>query len=174
MQTQLRTQSSAGKRGAGEDPELTAFLSAQVAALLSGSHEPRPCCPRCGGDHITSAGFKKRQSGRLPMFECQTCGRYFGRTVDTPLSENHLKKLCFFISLLSHLKRENEWAAAQRHAVREHEDEHIRAHDGIHPLSGATTVAHAGVGNRGCRTVPSRRCGAGLVHYAHGVMEPRI
>ncbi|WP_246025057.1 DUF746 domain-containing protein [Paraburkholderia dinghuensis] len=35
------------------------------------------------------------------MFECQTCGRYFGRIVDTPLSEKHLKNLDLFISLLS-------------------------------------------------------------------------
>jgi transposase-like protein len=98
---QFRTQSPAGNCDTGEDPALTAFLTAQVAALLSGSHEPRPRCPRCDGDHITSAGFKTRQSGRLPMFECQTCRRYFGRTVDTPLSEKHLRKLDLFISLLS-------------------------------------------------------------------------
>ncbi len=97
MKAQPRTRPS----DTGEDRELTAFLTGHVAALLSGSHEPRPRCPRCGGDHITSAGFKMRQSGRLPMFECQTCGRYFGRTVDTPLSEKHLKKLDLFISLLS-------------------------------------------------------------------------
>ncbi|WP_157452288.1 DUF746 domain-containing protein [Burkholderia pseudomallei] len=85
----------------GEDKELTAFLNAQIATILSASHEPRPRCPRCGGGHITSAGFKVRQSGRLPMFECQTCQRYFGRTADTPLGEKHLKKLDLFVSLLS-------------------------------------------------------------------------
>nr|WP_081074653.1 DUF746 domain-containing protein [Burkholderia cepacia] len=35
------------------------------------------------------------------MFECQTCRRYFGRTVDTPLGEKHLKRLDLFVSLLS-------------------------------------------------------------------------
>lgn len=86
---------------ADEDPELTAFLTTQIAAVLSGSHEPRPRCPRCRGSHITSAGFKARQIGRLPMFECQTCKRYFGRTAGTPLGEKHLKKLDLFVSLLS-------------------------------------------------------------------------
>lgn len=75
----------------GEDEELTAFLDAQVATILSASHEPRPRCPRRGGSHITSAGFRTRPIDRLPMFECQTCQRYFGRTADTPLGEKHLK-----------------------------------------------------------------------------------
>ncbi|MDN7676707.1 DUF746 domain-containing protein [Burkholderia oklahomensis] len=86
---------------AGEDRELTAFLAAQIMALLSESHEPRPRCPRCDGSHVTSAGFRARSIGRLPMFECQTCQRYFGRAVDTPLGEKHLKKLDLFVSLLS-------------------------------------------------------------------------
>ncbi|KAB0655610.1 hypothetical protein F7R23_16195 [Burkholderia diffusa] len=47
-----------------EDKELTAFLNAQVATILSASHEPRPRCPRCGSSHITSAGFRTRPSGR--------------------------------------------------------------------------------------------------------------
>ncbi|KVO12613.1 DNA-binding protein [Burkholderia ubonensis] len=85
----------------GEDQELTTFLSAQIAALLSESHEPRPRCPRCGGGHISSAGFRTRPIGRLPMFECQTCQRYFSRTAGTPLGEKHLKKLDLFVSLLS-------------------------------------------------------------------------
>lgn len=86
---------------AGEDQELTAFLTAQIAVALSASHEPRPRCPRCGGGHITSSGFRSRPVGRLPMFECQTCQRYFSRTVDTPLGEKHLKKLDLFVTLLS-------------------------------------------------------------------------
>ncbi len=84
-----------------EDSELTAFLHAQMEAILSASHEPRPRCPRCGGGHITSAGFRTRPVGRLPMFECQTCQRYFSRTAGTPLGEKHLKKLDLFVSLLS-------------------------------------------------------------------------
>ncbi|MBU9444414.1 DUF746 domain-containing protein [Burkholderia multivorans] len=86
---------------AGEDKELTAFLTAQLDRILSASHEPRPSCPRCGGGHITSAGFRTRPIGRLPMFECRTCRRYFSRTADTPLGEKHLKKLDLFVSLLS-------------------------------------------------------------------------
>ncbi|WP_175769875.1 DUF746 domain-containing protein [Burkholderia cenocepacia] len=86
---------------AGEDTALTTFLTAQLDAVLSTSHEPRPRCPRCGGGHITSAGFRTRPVGRLPMFECQTCQRYFGRTAGTPLGEKHLKKLDLFVSLLS-------------------------------------------------------------------------
>ncbi|WP_081085603.1 DUF746 domain-containing protein [Burkholderia cepacia] len=86
---------------AGEDKELTAFLTAQLDRILSASHEPRPRCPRCGGGHIISAGFRMRPIGRLPMFECQTCRRYFSRTADTPLGEKHLKKLDLFVSLLS-------------------------------------------------------------------------
>ena len=85
----------------GEDRELTAFLTAQIAPLLSERHEPRPRCPRCGGGHINSAGFRTRPIGRLPMFECQTCRRYFSRTAGTPLGEKHLKKLDLFVSLLS-------------------------------------------------------------------------
>ena len=85
---------------AGEDKELTAFLTAQLDRILSASHELRPRCPRCGG-HIISAGFRTRPIGRLPMFECQTCRRYFSRTADTPLGEKHLKKLDLFVSLLS-------------------------------------------------------------------------
>lgn len=65
---------------AGEDKELAAFLTAELDKVLSASHEPRPRCPRCGGSHITSAGFRTRPIGRLPMFACQTCRRYFSRT----------------------------------------------------------------------------------------------
>ncbi|MGZ0002751.1 DUF746 domain-containing protein [Burkholderia gladioli] len=84
-----------------EDSELTAFLHGQMEVILSASHEPRPRCPRCGGSHITSAGFRTRPVGRLPMFECQACQRYFSRTAGTPLGEKHLKKLDLFVSLLS-------------------------------------------------------------------------
>nr|WP_275925460.1 DUF746 domain-containing protein [Burkholderia sola] len=42
---------------AGEDKELTAFLTAQLDRILSASHEPRPRCSRCGCGHITSAGL---------------------------------------------------------------------------------------------------------------------
>ncbi|MGU7817099.1 DUF746 domain-containing protein, partial [Burkholderia sp. AW49-1] len=101
MRAQSDTRPAVVGDDAGEDQELTAFLTAQIAALLSESHEPRPHCPRCGGGHITSAGFRTRPIGRLPMFECQACQRYFGRTVDTPLGEKHLKKLDLFVSLLS-------------------------------------------------------------------------
>ncbi|CAJ3446510.1 substrate-binding repeat-containing protein [Burkholderia pseudomallei] len=52
--------------------------------------------------HITSAGFRTRPIGRLPMFACQTCRRYFSRTAAPPLGEKHLKKLDLFVSLLSH------------------------------------------------------------------------
>ncbi|TDQ93030.1 DUF746 domain-containing protein [Paraburkholderia silvatlantica] len=84
-----------------QDQGLTAFLTAQIAPLLSESHEPRPRCPRCGSGHINSAGFRTRPIGRLPMFECQMCRRYFSRTAGTPLGEKHLKKLDLFVSLLS-------------------------------------------------------------------------
>ncbi|MCA8178351.1 hypothetical protein LGM48_28990, partial [Burkholderia multivorans] len=77
------------------------FLTAQLDRILSASHEPRPRCPRRGGGHIDSAGFRMRPIGRLPMFECRTCRRYFSRTADTPLGEKHLKKLDLFVSLLS-------------------------------------------------------------------------
>ncbi|AIV44628.1 substrate-binding repeat-containing protein [Burkholderia pseudomallei] len=87
---------------AGEDKELAAFLTAELDKVLSASHEPRPRCPRCGGSHITSAGFRTRPIGRLPMFACQTCRRYFSRTAAPPLGEKHLKKLDLFVSLLSH------------------------------------------------------------------------
>ncbi|MBU9546905.1 hypothetical protein LGM48_29025, partial [Burkholderia multivorans] len=50
----------------GEDKELTAFLTAQLDRILSASHEPRPRCPRRGGGHIDSAGFRMRPIGRLP------------------------------------------------------------------------------------------------------------
>ncbi|WP_085971934.1 DUF746 domain-containing protein [Burkholderia pseudomallei] len=86
---------------AGEDKMLTAYLTGLLAVLLAPSHEPRPRCPRCGGDHINSAGFRTRPIGRLPMFDCQTCGRCFSRTAGTPLGEKHLKKLDLFVSLLS-------------------------------------------------------------------------
>lgn len=92
---------SQGPDDVDEDTELTAFLTEQIAAILSESHDPRPWCPRCGGSHINSAGFRTRPVGRLPMFECQTCRRYFSRTVGTPLGEKHLKKLDLFVSLLS-------------------------------------------------------------------------
>ncbi|WP_342310464.1 DUF746 domain-containing protein [Burkholderia pyrrocinia] len=84
-----------------EDSELTAFLRVQIAAVLSASHEPRPCCPRCCGGDIITAGFRTRPVGRLPMFECQTCKRYFSRTTGTPLGKKHLKKLDLFVFLLS-------------------------------------------------------------------------
>ncbi|MBB5409203.1 transposase-like protein [Paraburkholderia sp. HC6.4b] len=84
-----------------ENRDLTAYLTAKIDAVLSASHEPRPGCPRCGGNHINSAGFRTRPFGRLPMFECKTCNRYFGRTAGTPLEEKHLKKLDVFVSLLS-------------------------------------------------------------------------
>jgi len=90
-----------GSADAGEDKALTAFLTGLIAACLAPSHEPRPRCPRCDGGHITSAGFRTRPIGRLPMFECQTCRRYFSRTAGTPLGEKHLKKLDLFVSLLS-------------------------------------------------------------------------
>jgi transposase-like protein len=86
---------------AGEDKELTAFLNEKIAAILSGSHEPRPACPQCGGLNVFSEGFKTRQIGRLPMFECQSCNRNFSRTAGTPLGEKHLKKLELFVTLLS-------------------------------------------------------------------------
>jgi transposase-like protein len=85
----------------GEDPELTAYLNRHIAAVLSPSHEPRPSCPRCGATHVSSAGFKMRAFGRLPQFECQSCGREYNRAWGTPLSEKHLKKLDLFVSLLS-------------------------------------------------------------------------
>lgn len=90
-----------GNNGTGEDKELTAFLTAQIAAVSSESHEPRPRCPRCGGGHIVGAGFKTRRSGRLPVFDCRTCQRHFGRTVDTPRGEKHLKKLDLFVFRIS-------------------------------------------------------------------------
>lgn len=101
MKTQSANRPSVRANDVGEDQGLTAFLSAQISAVLSASREPRPRCPRCGGNHISSAGYKARQIGRLPMFECQTCKRYFGRTTGTPLSEKHLKRLDVFVSLLS-------------------------------------------------------------------------
>ncbi|CAE6854833.1 hypothetical protein R69746_07527 [Paraburkholderia aspalathi] len=85
----------------GEDLELTAYLNRHIAAVLSESHEPRPSCPRCGDRHVSSAGFKMRAFGRLPQFECQSCGRQYNRAWGTPLSEKHLKKLDLFVSLLS-------------------------------------------------------------------------
>lgn len=88
--------------GSGEDRELTAYLKRQIAVVLSPGHDPRPACPRCGGTHINSAGFRsKRTVGRLPLFECRSCGRNFNRAWGTPLGEKHLKKLDLFISLLS-------------------------------------------------------------------------
>ncbi|CAJ4616049.1 DNA-binding protein [Burkholderia pseudomallei] len=84
-----------------QDRGLTAFLTAQIAPLLSESHELRPRFPRCGSRHINSAGFRTRPIGRLPMFECQMCRRYFSRTAGTPLGEKHLKKLDLFVFLLS-------------------------------------------------------------------------
>lgn len=101
MKTQAGNRQSVEASSVGEDQELTAFLTARIAAVLSANHEPRPHCPRCGGDHISRGGYKTRQIGRLPMFECQTCKRYFGRTTGTPLSEKHLKRLDVFVSLLS-------------------------------------------------------------------------
>ncbi|AKM05460.1 MULTISPECIES: DUF746 domain-containing protein [Burkholderia cepacia complex] len=101
MKARLSGTARQGPDDVGEDTELTAFLTEQIAAILSESHDPRPCCPRCGGSHINSAGFRTRPVGRLPMFECQTCRRYFSRTVGTPLGEKHLKKLDLFVSLLS-------------------------------------------------------------------------
>lgn len=87
---------------AEEDRELTDYLNGQIAIVLSPDHDPRPACPRCGGTHIHSAGFSsKRAVGRLPLFECQSCGRHFNRAWGTPLGEKHLKKLDLFISLLS-------------------------------------------------------------------------
>ncbi|MBC8733151.1 DUF746 domain-containing protein [Paraburkholderia sp. UCT2] len=97
----ISTRAPAAADNAGEDKELTAFLSARINALLSPRHDPRPDCPRCGGDHINSAGFRTRQTRRMPVFDCQTCGRQFSRTVGTPLCEKHLKKLDVFVSLLS-------------------------------------------------------------------------
>ena len=101
MKTRPNRQDRAARAVLGEDRELTVFLRRQIAALLSESHEPRPRCPRCGGGHIISAGFRTRPVGRLPMFECRTCKRYFSRTAGTPLGEKHLKKLDLFASLLS-------------------------------------------------------------------------
>lgn len=97
----MSARAPAAADNASENKELTAFLTAQISALLSPSHDPRPHCPRCGGSRVSSAGFKIRQIGRMPMFECQTCKRHFGRTAGTPLSEKHLKKLDVFVSLLS-------------------------------------------------------------------------
>ncbi|CAM2198570.1 DUF746 domain-containing protein (plasmid) [Paraburkholderia kururiensis] len=88
--------------GPEEDRELTDYLNRQIAVVLSPHHDPRPSCPRCGGTHIHSAGYtSKRAVGRLPLFECQSCGRHFSRAWDTPLGQKHLKKLDLFVSLLS-------------------------------------------------------------------------
>ncbi|AVR29148.1 hypothetical protein A8H32_30865 [Burkholderia thailandensis] len=65
-----------------EDRELTACPGALIVALLPESPAPRLCCPRCSGGPVTSAGFRTRTIGRLPMFGCRTCQRYFGCTVD--------------------------------------------------------------------------------------------
>ncbi|CAM2198511.1 DUF746 domain-containing protein (plasmid) [Paraburkholderia kururiensis] len=87
---------------AEEDRELTDYLNRQIAVVLSPDHDPRPSCPRCGDTRIHSGGFTfKRTVGRLPLFECQSCGRHFSRAWGTPLGEKHLKKLDLFVSLLS-------------------------------------------------------------------------
>lgn len=101
MNTQPNRPVLHGSADAGEDKKLTEFLTGLLAALLAPSHDPRPRCPRCGAGHINSAGFRTRPIGRLPMFECQTCRRYFSRTAGTPLGEKHLKRLDLFVSLQS-------------------------------------------------------------------------
>ncbi|KGS26692.1 putative DNA-binding domain protein [Burkholderia pseudomallei MSHR5569] len=100
---------------AGEDKELAAFLTAELDKVLSASHEPRPRCPRCGGSHITSAGFRTRPIGRLPMFACQTCRRYFSRTA-APHSARNISRNSIYSCPCCRIRsralmRANRWAA---------------------------------------------------------------
>ena len=75
---------SAPERVAEETPELTSFLEAAIAQVLSHDQAP-PLCPRCCSTN-TSFTSKPRTAGGVPEFTCHGCGRHFNRLVGTPLA----------------------------------------------------------------------------------------
>ena len=91
---------SAPQRVAEAATELTSFLEAAMAHMLSQGHAP-PCCPRC---HSADTRFKSksRTVGCVPEFTGHGCGRHFNRLVGTPLARLVRKDaLLAFVRLLS-------------------------------------------------------------------------
>ncbi|CAM2194929.1 DUF746 domain-containing protein [Paraburkholderia kururiensis] len=75
----------------GDAAEMVAFLRGVVARLMSPDCEPVPPCPDCGSGGIAKKGYARRRTGRLPLFMCEACGRYFSRLSGTPLSHRPLR-----------------------------------------------------------------------------------
>lgn len=84
-----------------EDTELTAYLEAEIAKVMSRRIEPIPCCPHClgGGTRFTRRHAKPPF---LPEFQCATCMRRFTRPTGTPMA-NIVRKdmLATLLPLLS-------------------------------------------------------------------------
>lgn len=101
------TAANASPRGEGPDrgeqdaEALVQFLTEHVRHLMSPVGEPVPPCPRCGGTDIAKRGYQRRCKGRLPVYECRSCGVNFNRLAGSPLAHRLFRNRIYeYIALL--------------------------------------------------------------------------